>query len=36
MRLGINLCEPHQCQCGAVVDAYIAVEVQADNSVTVY
>jgi len=21
MRLGFNLCEPHQCQCGAVVDA---------------
>jgi len=21
MRLGINLCEPDQCQCGAVVDA---------------
>jgi len=20
IRLGINLCEPHQCQCGAVVD----------------
>ena len=21
MRLGINLCQPHQCPCGAVVDA---------------